>query len=113
MLERAGDLAERLEGDAGVERRRSGMRGVTFKRRKTQWYSPRALRPSDRSVANPNRPRPPQILSVARVLAVVRVGERRTLAFVTPDLSPGSLGVLQEVVIPIFKVAVDCRLRGI
>src|SRR3984893_1635059 len=55
----------------------------------------------------------PKTLSVTRILAVVRVGECGRFAFVSPDLFPGSLGMLQEIGIPIFKVSVDCRLRGI
>jgi hypothetical protein len=52
-------------------------------------------------------------LSVTRVLAVVRVGKGGRLALVTPDLFPSSLRMLQEIVIPIFEVSVDCSLRVI
>src|ERR1700704_3530085 len=70
-------------------------------------------RTNKRSVANYAERSTPKTRSVTRILAVVRVGECGRFAFVSPDLFPGSLGMLQEIGIPIFKVSVDCRLRGI
>jgi hypothetical protein len=52
-----------------------------------------------------------QPLSVPRILAVVSVGECGGLALVTPDLFPGSLGMLQEIGIPCLQkrqAHVDC-----